>query len=255
MIWLAVGWPLAGPWRSMFSQARQDRPGTRLTLQAEFVWGYEPDAKEYPAFEEGQPEAVERAALDLLGASDRDEVPIEFSARPEGLGRGAEGPAIALVIATATLVASQVLTWLDVAERVARAWKWVRTKHRPPVLSLGAVVLLTATDLHERLENMNGVEVLWAGDVTGMAEVGDLIYSGEDIYGVIYTREGQMWIYIVDDIGQLIHFGDGRQHPHSGLRFLPGSGEWVGADAPDEPPNMLLNSTDHSEDPDDSDDT
>lgn len=210
-------------------------------MTPEFVWGYEPgDVDEFAALEGDDPDAIKRAVLDVLRIDDLEEVPCSpLAARAEGLGRGAEGPAIAIYIAAATVIIGQVLTWLDAAERVAQFWRWARKRQRPPVLSLGALVMLTAIDLERRLGSVEDVGLIWAGDVGGWAERGDLGYTGEDIYAVLYARAGALWVYVVDDIGQVLHFGQGAQAPHSHLRHIVGDHDPVES-APPEPRSMLL---------------
>lgn len=215
----------------------EHRPGhDRLTLRAEFAWWWEPNDEEaFARLEEGDEEVVAEAVNALIG--DRLEGLPEHEAAYTGMGRGADGPAIAVAFIAIAAAVGHVNDWFDTAERIGRLWKAIRRRGRPPKLSLGAVTMLCICDLHRRIGDVSDIQLIWTGDVAaGPQERG---FSGEDLYGVLFARAGKLWVYIVDDLGQVIHFGDGMQNPHAALRFVVGSEEWI-ADAPALPDNLLL---------------
>ena len=213
------------------------RPGDdRLTMRAEFVWWWEPDDAEAFARLEADDERVVAEALDALMGESLNGAP-EHGSAYTGMGRGADGPAIALAFFAVTAAIGHINDWFDAAERIGQLWKAIRRRGQPPKLSLGALTMLCVCDLHRRIGDVSDVRLIWAGDVAaGPQQRG---FSGEDLYAVLFARAGKLWVYVVDDVGQVLHFGDGMQSPHAALRFVVGADEWV-TDAPALPENLLL---------------
>lgn len=228
--------------------------GVRLTDRVEFVvsselgFAVEPGLTDWPDLGE-DPEAFGDLVVNEL--FDDEELPPDIIVRPTSLGRGAEGPAVLFELVASGLTpvtagVGAVLTWLSFSGRVAQAWRYLR-KRMPagqvPVLSLGTIKYLCIQDLHQRLGSLENVHLLSANDLSREV-LGDTGYTGEDTFSLVFTRGSEMFVYIVDSIGQVIHFGTGFQEPHRQLRFQS-DGHPLPADTPHEPRNMLCD-----EDPD-----
>lgn len=206
-----------------------------------------------PVFVYGIPEAEwreaewEAAAPDVSPDIDRrgrrmlEDVPEseELDASPAltGMGVGADGYAIALVVGAGIVyVASAANDLLDVAARLRRFWLGLRARHGPPILSLGAVVHLVVLDLSERLGSLEGVRIVSATDVSPTHDGGG--HTGQAVYSVILARDEDVWVYLVGDKGQVVHFGQGRQRRSGQLSLL--SGELISGEGPTEPEGMLF---------------
>lgn len=162
---------------------------------------------------------------------------LDASAALTGIGVGADGYAIALAVGAGLVyVAGAANDLLDVAVRLRRFWLGLRAKHGPPALSLGAVTHLVVLDLFERLGNLDDVRLVSATDVSGAKQGGG--HTGQAVYSVILARGEDVWVYLIGDKGQVVHFGEGRQRRAGQLSLL--SGELVFGEGPKEPEGMLF---------------
>lgn len=234
-------WTRANRAREDLDRAR-NLDGSRLTDRVEFVFGVE-GMEDIP--DELTTEAAAQVGREVIGPTADDDLrlgPLTF--RWEGLGRGAEGLAVAATLAwvlfSLTYVLNSINTWVEAARNVAELWRRVRKSTSTPVLSLGAIVCLCTVDLVERLGNVDEVMLLWAGDVSGAH---DITYSGDDLLLVLFVRGNALWTYTVDSYGRLVHFGEGSLDLRSRLVLNQG-GEGPPPAAGESPPFLLGNSPD-----------
>lgn len=154
---------------------------------------------------------VPENALAIEGILDAPEG-VTLERRQTSVGRGWEGVAEAVVIG-----ATAVVTTIQLAEYVARAWKWLRRKAREQegsiAFSLGAAKYLCLADLARRLGgDIEGVELLWSGDI-GHGPRNDVTHSGVDVFCLFFVRSEATWVYVIDSTGGLLAFAQGGPLP------------------------------------------
>lgn len=128
------------------------------------------------------------------------------TSRWEAVGRGAAGYGLAVAVIGLTIAAGAgIHGWIVAAERVRALLKRLRHRHPPPLLSLGALILLCAADLHDRIGDLAGVELASARDV-GDGPPGELAYAPGDVYEVEFRRGEPpgRWVYSVDSLGNVL---------------------------------------------------
>ena len=213
-----------------FVEHASDFPGSRLTDEIEFVYGV-------PETEDGTPDEFDRVVGSIVEQSDLDHSVPAFHARSTGIGRGAEGIAVAFqIIGGATVLAAAVVTWLEFGKHALRFWIRLREgRGWPPVLSLGAVKLFCAVHLERHLGSIDGAVLVYAGDVGGGLQH-DLGYTGDDVFLVLFARGPDIYLYLIDSRGQLLVFSPGQQFGHSELL----DGSWGGEDVNEYYPPLIL---------------
>lgn len=211
--------------------AATQAPGSRLTDAVEFVFQVdeasvfermgEPDFDELTAYDEAQRDTAQA----IVEGAQHEFPGLDLTVRDESIGRGAAGVAVAVVVVGATVVVPAVSAWLDVAERVASLWRWMRRrKEGAPTLSLGAVKYLCLADLARRLNGaVDDVVLVWSGDV-GPGANRDLTYSGSDLFGLLFASPHGSWMYVVSDAGDVVVRTEGAPIPrevafYAGLPF------------------------------------
>jgi len=188
---------------------------TRFSDEIDFAYSL-PEGKWPEVGESGsEKESVERIAQEEARKLAEEVGPLpsgmELRGLPTGVGRGAEGWGFVLQLFGVTgTVTGAVLGVVESAKLVGRVWKRL-FKKKSPMLSLGAIKMLCIADLAERKADLAGVELLFAGDVT---QGPDASHTGLDLFLVMFVRQdpnvygtgGDLWIYIVDAHGKLVHF-------------------------------------------------
>lgn len=211
----------------------------RFSTDVEFA--YPVGEVNWPKGEQTAQQVVEEEARRITEAAGPFPDEVEFRARPASIGRGADGLGLAIQIVTAALQATGGIVGLvEFAKLVGRTWKRLFRK-KPPMLSLGAVKMLCIADLAEREGDLQGVELLFAGDVSRGP---DLSHTGFDLFMVAFLRQdqsvygtgGQLWFYIVDAYGRIVHQGEAQHVPF-----------WKLKDRPEERPRYLLGGEDEAE--------
>lgn len=211
----------------------------RFSIEVEFAYPV-PEAN-WPKGDESPEQVAEREAQRIIEAAGPFPEELEFRARPASIGRGADGLGIALQVAAVTLqVTGGLVGLVEFAKLVGRTWKRL-FRHKPPMLSLGALKMLCIADLSEREGDLQGVELLFAGDVTRGP---DISHTGLDMFMVVFIRQdqsfygigGQLWFYIVDSYGRIVHQGEAQHVPF-----------WMLKQRPEEQPRYLLGGEDEAE--------
>jgi len=195
------------------------------------------------AFGKPTAEGAEVAAEEMLDGIDVPEG-LEIRGVPAGVGRGASGLGIALAIMSgAVLARGAIRALVDTATDIARLWKRLFRKHGPPMLSLGALKMLCVADLARREPSLDAVVLLHAAEVTG--EIPDIDHTGHDLFLITFVRplpgysgEGDLWLYVVDTYGQVVHFASVRWEALYHLGLFDGAG-WRSGAPPDELPPFL----------------
>ncbi len=155
-------------------------------------------------------EDAAKVAKEIAGEAAGEEG-LEIRGVPSSVGRGASGAGIALqVLGIIADVGGSVAAIVVSAKAVARFWKRLFRTKGPPMLSLGAIKLLCIADLAQRETTLEGIELLHAIDVTGV--IADIDHTGLDLFLITFVRplpgyqgEGDLWFYVVDTYGQVIH--------------------------------------------------
>jgi hypothetical protein len=208
----------------------------RFSMDVEFA--YPVREVDWPKGEQTREQVVEQEARKIIDDAGPFPDEVEFQSRPASIGRGAEGLGIALQVVTVALqVTGGVVGLVEFAKLVGRTWKRLFRK-RPPMLSLRAVKMLCIADLAEQEGDLQGVEVLFAGDITRGP---DLSHTGLDMFMVVFLKQdqsmygigGQLWFYVVDSYGRIVHQGQAshvpfwmlKQHPEEKPRYLLGTTE------------------------------
>jgi hypothetical protein len=141
-------------------------------------------------------------------------IPDEMRVRVVRSGPGFAGPGLVIeLLSVGRTDATDHDTRMTAVERTMTAWRFVRAKlptDQLPILSLGALRWLCLGDLHHRLGDVAAVRLLWSGCVDdGVGGPGEP--GAEVLYSVIFARRRELWTYLVDARGRIVHFGTGRR--------------------------------------------
>lgn len=196
----------------------------RLTDEIEFALPIEPSS--------------ERAIVDVPDAPEG----VAVRSRTTGVGRGWSGEAEAVYIAVTGSVAL-----LQLSAYVMAVWKRLRERFKGDAnviaFSLGAAKHLCLADLAaRRADDVDGIELLWSGDV-GQGTQHDVSHSGDDIFCLVFARNDATWVYVIDSTGGLIAFVEGDPLAKHTVNRLFGVGLDYDA-APEEPRRLLGDTTD-----------
>ena len=152
-----------------------------------------------------------------------------------GVGRGASGPALGLVLEGIADVGG-VYGGL---QAILHAWRVIRRRAGDVTMSHGALKALVLNDLLIKRPDLDFEDVLVAaeGEVRGPLDPSELSHTGIDLTTfVLCTRSNsESWCYLVTSTGKVLHFNEGGPLPQNllwnNLGILP-NGEAKHTDAP-----------------------
>lgn len=204
-----------------------DDPGSRFTKRVEFAISVGDFAYLYDELPLDNERTYHRQERDVCRRYAQQvladlETPLPIKSFPTGIGRGAEGEAVGLLVDLIQLPGGIFGT----AIAVKKLWAYLRNKGEAPTVSLGAAEQLCLAHLHEQYPELLDGDVrtiIVAEAVPPGQPPSELGHTGDDLFTVILqdSDNSRSWAYMIHSNGKILHYSEGLPVPPYTLWWPP----------------------------------